>query len=417
VESAAALSAAICNKIEENGMIEVEQFVCHHVKDESPDAGRPARWAMYTQEKNVFVVFRATDADFDWIVNASMILLRSLPNYQRVKVHAGYSTEIDYEYDDLVRFLVRVMQQEEALSIIITGHSKGGALAHVFAERLVSDSKQENALQAATITAITFAAPMAFWYQRPEEAPQLDYIHNYVISSDPVPYFPALIGNKDAVHGLTLRKYASLPIYVHSLLLLFTTSLEGVAKEVEMRSQYEYIKSFGPVGNIYLAEDIVNDVEAGYTKTTSDNFHGIVSGKSGNLESTLNFEHHRMVHYARIAANRSQRFQLNLGKARKGDKYAQYYVASFYFRGVGVRKNEKAAFDWFKKSAARGHAGAQYEVARFYNSGLGGVTLNEDTANIYFDQAMSQEQPPPEDHPMIDRWKTLVQLLYYDIKE
>jgi TPR repeat protein len=40
----------------------------------------------------------------------------------------------------------------------------------------------------------------------------------------------------------------------------------------------------------------------------------------------------------------------------------KYYVAGFYFRGVSVRKNEKAAFDWFKKSAARGHADAQYDV-------------------------------------------------------
>jgi hypothetical protein len=264
--------------------------------------------------------------------------------------------------------------QEGALSITITGHSKGGALAHVFAERLASDSK---VLKTATINAITFAAPIAFSYKKLEDAPRLDFIHNYVISSDPVPYCPALLGNKDAVHGL----------------------LEGVLKKVVTIPPYA--ASYGPVGNIYLAQDILNDIEAEYKKSTSDDFRGLL--QSGGLKSILDTKHHSMVHYARIAVNRARRFQFDLDKAEKGDKDAQYYVASSYFGGVGVRKNEKAALDWFKKSAARGQSIAQYEVARFYTSGLGGVTVNEDMANIYFDMAMSQEQPTPENHPMIDR--------------
>jgi hypothetical protein len=106
------------------------------------------------------------------------------------------------------------------------------------------------------------------------------------------------------------------------------------------------------------------------------------------------------------------RFKLTLDKAGKGDKVAQYDVANFYFRGFGVEKDEKAALDWFKKSAAKshtvkGHAGAQYEVARFYKLGLGGVTVDDDTANRYFGLAMNQGQPPPEDHPMIDQRRAL----------
>jgi hypothetical protein len=48
----------------------------------------------------------------------------------------------------------------------------------------------------------------------------------------------------------------------------------------------ESTNTYGPVGNIYLTEDITNDVAAEYKKMTSDNFCGLLM--SGNLGSTLN---------------------------------------------------------------------------------------------------------------------------------
>jgi hypothetical protein len=65
VEVAAELSAAMYNEIDENGMIEVEQFECHHMKNESPDAERPAVWAIYSQGKKFFVAFRGSDTDIE----------------------------------------------------------------------------------------------------------------------------------------------------------------------------------------------------------------------------------------------------------------------------------------------------------------------------------------------------------------
>jgi hypothetical protein len=322
MEAAAVLSAAMYNEIDENGMIEVEHFECHHVKNESPAAGRPAVWAIYSQGKYFFVVFRGSDADIDWIVNACF-LARSLPNRHGVKVHSGYLTEIDQEYKDLVDWVVRAMQ-EGALSITITGHSKGGALAHVFAERLVSDSKKDNFLKTATIKAITFAVPMAFSYKKLDDAPQLDFIHNHVISSDPVPYFPLLLGNKEVLHGLVKRKFgASVPFYLRRIC---RPILELVLKKVESRSLYA--ASYGPVGHIYLAQDILKNVEAEYKKTTIDDFRGLL--QSEDLKSILDTNHHSMVRYTRIAVDRARRFQFDLDKAEKGDKDAQYYVASSY---------------------------------------------------------------------------------------
>jgi hypothetical protein len=155
------------NKIDKNGMIEVEQFVCHHVEGKSPDAlaARHGLFIIIFKKKKCFRGVPRLLHEFRLDRERSRDIFGKLVHYHGVKVHDGYSAEIDDEYDDLVLLLVRAMQQEGAMSITITGHSKGGALAHVF------DSEKENALQAATIRAITFAALMVFWYRRPEGAP------------------------------------------------------------------------------------------------------------------------------------------------------------------------------------------------------------------------------------------------------
>ena len=59
-------------------------------------------------------------------------------------------------------------------------------------------------------------------------------------------------------------------------------------------------------------------------------------------------------------------FVRNKKLANQGNANAQYRVASFYHQGIGMKKNEKAAFEWYKKAAEQGHARAENNLAWFY---------------------------------------------------
>jgi flagellar biosynthesis GTPase FlhF len=49
--------------------------------------------------------------------------------------------------------------------------------------------------------------------------------------------------------------------------------------------------------------------------------------------------------------------------ARDGDGYAEYYVGLMHSRGVGVKKNNKAALDWLGKASLVGITAAEAEIA------------------------------------------------------
>lgn len=60
-----------------------------------------------------------------------------------------------------------------------------------------------------------------------------------------------------------------------------------------------------------------------------------------------------------------------LGLAAHGNAEAQYELASRFFSGKGVPKNEKLAIEWLIKASDRGNEEAQYLLYTCYNMGTG----------------------------------------------
>lgn len=55
--------------------------------------------------------------------------------------------------------------------------------------------------------------------------------------------------------------------------------------------------------------------------------------------------------------------------AEKDNDKAQYNIGILYNQGLGVEKNEKTAFIWFKRAASNGNTDAMYNLALMYNQG------------------------------------------------
>lgn len=58
-------------------------------------------------------------------------------------------------------------------------------------------------------------------------------------------------------------------------------------------------------------------------------------------------------------------------EAEKGDVDAQYRLAGAYEKGLGLEKNEKRSFYWYKKAADAGHAMSQAYIGFLYSIGKG----------------------------------------------
>ncbi len=69
------------------------------------------------------------------------------------------------------------------------------------------------------------------------------------------------------------------------------------------------------------------------------------------------------------AGNYEQALRLWLPLAEKDNADAQYNLGILYQKGLGVEKNPKAAFIWYKRAAANGHTDAMYNLGIMYNKG------------------------------------------------
>ena len=76
--------------------------------------------------------------------------------------------------------------------------------------------------------------------------------------------------------------------------------------------------------------------------------------------------------------------------AEKGHNKAQYRLGRCYDKGLGVKEDDQAAFNWYMKSAAQGHAKAQYQVGKCYKNGEG-VAKDRAKAFLYFTKAAKQD--------------------------
>ncbi len=64
-----------------------------------------------------------------------------------------------------------------------------------------------------------------------------------------------------------------------------------------------------------------------------------------------------------------QALRLWLPIAEKDNADAQYNLGILYMKGLGVEKNLKAAFIWYKRASANGHTDAMYNLGTMYNKG------------------------------------------------
>jgi len=76
-------------------------------------------------------------------------------------------------------------------------------------------------------------------------------------------------------------------------------------------------------------------------------------------------------------------FKLDLLLAKRGDAGAQFYVASAYEEGRGVKKDINKAIEWYSKAAKNNHNGAQYKLGELYEKGLGLKKDNRKAGNWY----------------------------------
>jgi TPR repeat protein len=91
-------------------------------------------------------------------------------------------------------------------------------------------------------------------------------------------------------------------------------------------------------------------------------------------------------------------FPFKLQKAMSGDSEAQYLVGKAYSSGLGVTKDESAAFEWFSKSAANGNAQGENAVGNDYLFGSDGVSKDYPTALKWFRKAAAQGSAKAEDN-------------------
>ena len=71
------------------------------------------------------------------------------------------------------------------------------------------------------------------------------------------------------------------------------------------------------------------------------------------------------------AGNYEQALRLWLPLAEKDNADAQYNLGVLYMKGLGVEKNLKTAFIWFKRASSNDHSDAMFNLGTMYNKGKG----------------------------------------------
>lgn len=78
-------------------------------------------------------------------------------------------------------------------------------------------------------------------------------------------------------------------------------------------------------------------------------------------------------------------------RANGGDAEAQVELGLRYFQGRGLREDDRAAFEWFRRAAALGSVEGMYQLASLYAFGLGVPPGEPDpdvrAAQFYFEAA------------------------------
>jgi TPR repeat protein len=88
-----------------------------------------------------------------------------------------------------------------------------------------------------------------------------------------------------------------------------------------------------------------------------------------------------------VKSNLSKSFDHYLTSAKLGYSNSQFQVGHMLCKGLGVKEDRLAAFDWLQAAAKQKHANALYYVGIYYYNGSGSIARNLDYARDYFKQS------------------------------
>ena len=150
----------------------------------------------------VFVIIRGTPLNADeWISNLNL----SDESKSEKEIHEGFNKATEQVYTALISYMLKKRIDPTNAFLLITGHSRGGAVSNLLAYKCASDGffQREN------IYAYTFAAPNVTTLETVENA-EYDFIWNIVNAEDIVPTVPMFRGKwayRKFGHMLTLCNY------------------------------------------------------------------------------------------------------------------------------------------------------------------------------------------------------------------
>lgn len=321
VYEAALLSQAIYKEQPED-----DGFILFHHHQGTPEQMRVTNWAIFVTEDNsrLYVVFRGSFTSLDWLVNGAFIPTPH-PHHENVEVHSGYFAEINKEFphvkEQLMALLGNAGERCNSIEkIIITGHSKGGALAQLLTDKFYHDNRLNpmatfSGIVRSKMTCITFSAPMVFLFLHGashDEVASSKYMTNYIISGDIVPVLHAVVRENRAAFDRMVQTEAASAVPVIGSTLVDTL---GLGKQID--SVAPYLMSFQPVGKIYAAVITNLDDLFGVTfdATTFDSSH--LGDWACVQRSTFGIAYHTISNHVAIA---KQGFKPKVPKFHKRGK-------------------------------------------------------------------------------------------------
>ncbi len=121
----------------------------------------------------VLAVFRGTNGG-EWYSNFSI---------GEDKEHAGFSAATDFALGEAEKYINNLGTEKDKVEVIITGHSRGGAVANLLAKRMLTSNEYKS------VTAYTFACPNTTT-AKDANSPLYKSIYNIVNPEDFICYIP-----------------------------------------------------------------------------------------------------------------------------------------------------------------------------------------------------------------------------------
>lgn len=282
----------------------VEGFNLLHHHNGTVDEYRVSHWCIYTSadESTVYIVFRGSMSAMDWLVNISFIPLAH-PLYPNVNVHSGYFSEIEREYEAIKTRLSHLIDALKCKGtsiekIVISGHSKGGALAQLLTDKFFNDEDYWSNCPCLPdqLVCIAFSAPMIYWFRDIEHIHCVRssvLCHNFIIKGDPVPVLQVILSETPASF------YKMVENEVRRIPIVGGTVLASIRQHVD--EIIPYVKGFKPVGTLYEATVVkLTDLQGVSFRHTSFN-----TGNMGEWDCIsgveFGFEYHAMVNHIQAA--------------------------------------------------------------------------------------------------------------------